>query len=495
MAGFLTNLGLAAGRSILYGQEFQERQAELDLRKQQVEMGKLALGNAQRQQQTQAEVGSFLQSEMQKDAANFTDPALAAGEYQKAAGIALSNGDFVSANTMTELAKGKAVEARDEAVAQQKQLQLKKEDLSNTAADYQSNPTAEGGQDLVRKAIAAGLNPATIPPNLQSPAGRKWVNDQQMASMSGKERMNFLEKVSKDQEDRAEKRREFNIRQQDLQENRRINAQLREAMIADRREARASRADRAPVTKEISGSTYQYDPSQTIKGDRDTPDPAWVKLGEKVSAQQRNITTSLAGSAAEAARNIRQITKFPLGTTTGPFANLSDHRALDAVAKAGTNAFTPETTQMFQTAGAGLALQVGRVETLGGGRGVNETQVKQLERQLTPAAGDQPLEQLYKVATGAELLSTRMRNQPPPSNPTLRAEWDKTLAELDAYPKTDAILAAAQNPTQRNKLLSMDKSYAGLLQDIHKNSEKAPAAAPPLPAGGGLPSGWSVQEH
>jgi hypothetical protein len=332
--------------------------------------------------------------------------------------------------------------------------------------------------------VDAGIPPSQIP-TPGTPEFGKWVNQQQLASKTASQRADFVQKAYEMDSNRREKQAEHAdnvaLRQQGMQQT----AMLREAMIGISQSNLGLRAQEIGIRQE------------ELKIKQDT-----AASGGKQGVQQQRDTAAIAGAAAEGARNLRNITSFNLGTAGSPFQNLSDHSLLDAVARGGTNAFTPETVQMFQTAGAGLATQVGRVETLGGGRGVNQSQINQLEKQLTPVAGDHPVTQLYKVATGAELLLTRMENTPPPRDPTMKAQWDKTMHELSTYPKPEELLKVSKGEVKKS-LLNLDKSYAENLNRVRADVAAHPAETP-LPggadAGAGInvppiPAGWSVKAH
>ena len=477
MAGFLQGLGQAYGRNLIVGQEMAEKQSLIDQRNTSIAEQKQQMAMLARQQKTQEDVGQFVSSEMQRDANTINDPVATSKMYEKAAGIALRDGDFKSADTMNQLAQSKLKEAKEAAVYQAQQLQVKKEDLANAADTLTANPTQENYQDLVKKAAAAGVNPTTIP-TPGTPEFATWINQQKMASMTAKEKAEFTQKA-KDQDERREQARLNHEDNVDLRRSQMAQTgMLREAMIG------VARANLGIREEEVGIRAREL----KLKEDA-------AASGGKQGVQQQRDTAAIAGAAAEGARNLRQISNFQIGTVGSPFQNLSDHGLLDAVAKAGTNALTPETFQMFQTAGAGLAQQVGRVETLGGGRGVNQTQINQLEKQLTPVAGDHPLTQLYKVSTGAELLLTRMENTPPPRDPSLKAAWDKTIADLQKYPKPEDVLAKAQGKTKKD-IINLEGSYSDNLAKIHANAENAvvPSAAPAGASVPGLPQGWSVKE-
>ncbi len=472
--GFVQGLGIAYGRNLMVGQDMAEKQSLIDERNTQTAQARAQMAMLAKQQETQKEVGDYVNSEVQKDASTITDPQKSAQLFTSAAGIALRSGDFTSAGKLGDLAKQKLQEAKEAAAYTAQQQQVKKEDLANTASDFAANPTAEGLQNLITKAVAAGVNPTTIPRDPKSPQFAAWVNQQQLASKSASEKADYQEKIREFSDRQQEKKDEFQARMDDRREGRAQSAILREAMIGIQQSNLAIRQQELDLRKETAAN------------------------GGKQGVQQQRDTAAIAGAAAEGARNLRQITNFQIGTTGSPFTGLTDHNIIDALAKTSTNAVTPETMQMFQTAGAGLAQQVGRVETLGGGRGVNQTQINQLEKQLTPVPGDHPLTQLYKVATGAELLLTRMENTPPPRDAKMAEKWQQTMDELGKYPKPEQILAKAQGKTKSN-ILDLEGSYSDNLARIHATQD-AIATSPvssAAPAGAsvpGLPAGWSVKE-
>lgn len=470
MAGFLTNLGLAAGRNILYGQEFQERQAELDLRKQQVEMGKLALGNAQRQQQTQAEVGGFLQSEMQKDAANFTDPANAAKEYNKASGIAFSEGDFVTGNAMLDLAKGKTVEAKNALIEQQKQLQMKKEDLSSTAGAYADNPTPENAQQLVQKAIAAGVNPTTIPPNLQSPAGRKWVNEQTMSSMSGKERIQFLEKAA-----------EFKANQARMEQAHRDS-------VAERDATRRQTAIYQNGMLQLKAAELE------AKKERQGAD----------STQERGRTDATIAAASAVVRDLRNVALLPEGQTSGLLSHLGNKNdLLNAVSDVGLKQITPGEAQAYDAAMAGIGLGLARMETAKGGRGANQSVINEFQRIAASPAGTPNIVTLYKLANVADMAKNQLRVTRKSTDPNVQSAREEDEAFLKSVPTTAEVIAVARKHGWQHLLTQGGDMQAAMDKITNTGGVGLPGQGggggqvnlPPLPAGGGLPPGVTVEIH
>ena len=476
LGGGFTSAVAAAGNAILSGKELQQRDDEIQLQKQQMAMGQLALANAQRQQQTQATVGAFLSSEAQKDASSFTDPAKSAQLYEKAAVLALQGGDFVSANEMGELAKGKMQEAKEQLVVAAQQKHQKQEDLAATADDYSTNPTPEGAKDLMRKAIDAGVNPTSIPmPG--TPQWGTWVNSQKQAAMDSKSRAELAERANEFTQRQQQQKEEFQIRQADLQAQRQQNAMLKEAMVGIAR-------DRLDVEKQRAAAPH------------------------KETAQQINTMQGVIGSAAEAARGLRVVGAMASDQTSGPFQGLNNGTILDSVAKTGGNILTTENQQIYHTATAGLGLEVARTLTLGGGRSANQATIKELQDVITAHPGDTNGTALFKYANAVDIVRNRLESLPTPSDAEMAGKREDLLKQLAKVPTPEQVLSVIKDPKQRTKMISAQSDMSDLSARIVQESGSGAATglpgspdagagttAPPIPAGGGIPSGWSVKEH
>lgn len=516
--GFLTNLGLAAGRNILYGQEFQERQADLDLKKQQLQMGQIAMQRAQQQQQSQQAIGQFLATESQKDASNINDPIATSKMYEKAAGLALQSGDFASANTMEELARGKMAEAKEQATLVQQQQQVKKEALADAAQSYTASPSPEAAKDLMRKAVDAGVNPSSIPmPG--TPQWGAWVNQQGLASKTAAQRADFVQKAYEMDQNRQEKIREHNDQVQLRQAQMAQTGMLREAMIGIQRanlqlrateiaERHADRAERAPTVKEFANGQYQYDPSGKMPGDRDLPDQGWVKISDpKLTAQQRTGVSRGSYAASEVARSLGVALKFDPGTTTGPFAHLGAHTPLEALVKVGANKLTPAQYQAMQVNAAGLGNQIASLESALGGRMAAGTQQQHLQDMAIPQPGDSGYTAAYKIANAKELTITALKHLP--GNFANSKEGKAQIAQLEAevpFSTTQIIDMMRKDPTTAKS----DAAIRQLMNDTAKVKENIREGAANVGGGVGLPgfsdtgsgvsappipAGWSVKAH
>lgn len=462
--GFLTNLGLAAGRNILYGQEFQEKQAELDLRKQQVAMGQMAMQQAQRQQQTQQAVGSFLASEAAKDQSNVTDPVKAAQDYQKAAAIALQNGDFTSANTMGELAKGKLNEAKEQSAVLAQQQQKKKEDLAETAEGYAANPTPEAARSLMQKAVDAGVPPSQIPmPG--TPQWGSWVNQQTLASKTAAQQADFKQKAYEMDANRQEKQREFKERELDRQAQRQQTALLRESAAEDRKMRLDMERERLDMAKEKAAA------------------------GPKQSANQIAANNAIVASASEGLRGLKNIGAMSSDATAGPFAGLHDGTILDTIAKTGSQILTPTDMQIYHVAAAGMGLEVARTLTLGGGRGANQSLINEMQSIVEVKPGESKATALFKFSNAADIIRNRLSTLPDTPDPKVAAQRKELEADLDKIPTPQQVLASVKTQKERDHLLGIQGSMADLAGQVAGSTQLPGGAdagagsnAPPIPA-------------
>lgn len=494
--GFLQGLGLQYGRNLMYGQEFEKEKAQTDLLKSQALIEGTRAKQMQQQISTQKDLADFISSQEKLDGAEAQQPLNQARMFAKASGLALQHGDMASAKEMMDMSREASQDAQAQVTAAAKQKAQKQDDLGTAAQSYSSNPTPEGAKEVVQKAIAAGVNPSTIPlPN--TPQWGAWINSQQLAGMNAKERADFTQKTAdiKARRDQQwqEHRDNVNLREATIQQT----GAYREAMIGLRRDEIAARQDKAPKTIDVAGATYEFDPQTQVKGDRLASDPRYVKLGQKITATQENNTVALGGAAAEAARNIRQMADFHVGTANSPFQHLGDKTFTDALSKTATNRLTPEQVQMFQTSSAGLGLELSRVATIGAGRGANQAVINEMQKLTTPSAGDTNLTMAYKISTAAQIALTRMEATPAPSSDSASKKWNETMDYLRSLPTPDQIQKVA-GTKQGYALSQIDQTYAKTMQQLDQLSTPGLPGSPDTGAGTSappLPAGWSVKEH
>lgn len=494
--GFLQGLGLQYGRNLLYGQQYEKEKAQTDYMKSEALIEGTRAQQMQQQIKTQKDLADFISSQEKLDGAEAGQPLNQARMYAKASDLALQHGDMASAKEMMDMSRQASQDAQAQVTAAAKEKAQKQDDLGTAAQSYAANPTPEGAKEIVQKALAAGVNPSTIPlPN--TPQWGAWVNSQQLAGMNAKERADFAQKTADIKARRdiqwQEHRDNMALREATIQQT----AAYRDAVIGLKREEIASRADKAPKTIDVAGATYEFDPQSQVKGDRLASDPRYVKLGQKITATQENNTVALGGAAAEAARNIKQMADFHVGTANSPFQHLGDKTFTDALARTATNRLTPEQTQMFQTSSAGLGLELSRVATIGAGRGANQAVINEMQKLTTPSAGDTNLTMAYKISTAAQIVLTRMEATPAPSDESAAKKWNETIDYLRSLPTPNQIQKVA-GTRQGQALAQIDQTYAKTMEAIGQGAVPGLPGSPDSGAGTNappLPAGWSVKEH
>jgi len=468
LGGTLGSIVAGAGNAIIAGKELQEQDENIQLKKQQIAMGALALQNAQRQQQTQQVVGQFLSSEAAKDQSNVTDPVKAAGMYEKGAAMALQNGDFASADEMGELAKGKLAEAKQQMAVQQQEQQQKKESLASAADDYAANPTPEGYKDLARKAIDAGANPTQIPmPG--TPQFASWLNQQQLASKTAAQRADFTQKAYEMDANRREKQQEHQDNVALRQANMQQTAMLREAMLADRQQALQMERERLDLDKQkfaAGGAT-----------------------GQRQSKQEADRVNAVVGNAAEAVRNLDVLSEMKIGTSNTPFANLHDESFLDAVAKAGTNILTPANTQMLASAQGGLVAELTNINVIGPGtRGPTQARIEEMHKALDFQPGSPPIVNLFRFANAADIARVRLKNVPDELlSPSALESKKEQMEILSKIPTPKQVYKAAQNSPYAAQINTTEASIADVSHELLNMTKPAGAkteGTPGLPGSG-----------
>ncbi len=499
IGGFLGNLGLAAGNNIIEGQQLDAQRASTELKQQQVQMNKMSMLAQQKQQQNQQQIGAYIASEAQKDSSIVTDPQKMAATYEKAAGMALQTGDFAGAEEMSKLASGKLQESKDAAVVAQQQQQVKKESLASAADDYAANPSPEASKALVQKAVDAGVSPLSIPAP-GTPAFKAWSTQQQLASKTASQRADFVQKAYEADTNRRERQQEHQDSLAERDATRRQTAAYQAGLLDLRRSEAADRQGRAPTTKDVAGSTYEWDPTGQKKGDRNLPDTGWVKIGGvKLTSTQNAQNNAIVASASEGMRGLRIIGAMDNDTTAGPFAGLHDGTILDAIAKTGTNAVTPADMQIYHTATAGMGLEIARTMTLGGGRGANQATINEMQNIVEGHSGDTQATLLFKYANAADIIRNRLSTLPDTDDPKVKAQRTQLEKDLAKIPEPTDILKSVKDPKQREHLLGIQGNMATTAQQMASEaaqpatgiSTNTPSPSP----GGGLPTGWSVQEH
>lgn len=459
MPSFLQNLGVQAGLNINAQRDADNEQATIDLKQQQVAQMKMSTMAAQQKMQAQKDIGAFITAEQQKDKSTIDDPQKSAQVYSKASSIALQAGDFEGAAQMSSLAQGKLKEAKDNEALVTEKVALRKEALAATASDYIENPSASNSSRLVQDAVNAGQNPVDIP-KPGTDAFKGWAENQRTQSMTAKERVEQTNKLAEQKQKREDSLQLHKDQEEDKRAVRAQTAAYQAGIMELRRSTAAEKADRAPQIQEFEGKKYQWDPNQRVKGNRDRPDAGWVQVAKPtVSKLQDQNTNAIVGSAAEATRGLRIIGNMAPDATSGAFMGLKSGTIPDALSKVGANRITPQSSQLYQTASAGLGLELGRVLTLGGGRGVNQAQIHELQEMTSVKPGDTEFEGMFKFANAADMVRNRLATLPDSGDEKVLKHQKETEAWLAKIPTPEEVLEVARKSGQDKNIL---KKYGNL---------------------------------
>lgn len=501
--GFLQGLGVAAGNNMIYGQEQAEKQAITEERQQRVAMQKMQMNAMQQHDKTSKDVGDFIKSQEQADASIVQDPIKLGQLYETAAAKFASSNDFEGAKTMEGLAKGKRADAAAAATElAQKKLQLN-DDLAGKAFAYSDAPTPETASALAQAAVAAGVNPLTIPK--PGPQFDAWAKAKTTASMSNVEKVKAAEKITADAKKAEFEKTKFIAEEKDKAATRSETARYHsgELALSSQRvaleRARTSAETKRAQVQEIGDALYERDTSGKIPGDRPLDDKNWVKIGEKLSSQQKQGVSRIAFSGSEITRSLDKVMKMDPGAASSPFEALGKHTLLEALTTVGTRSLTPAQSKMLSVTAAGLGNQIAGMESALGGRMAAGAQQQHLQDMTIPAQGDDGYTALYKLANTKEIAITAIENAP--GHYARTAEGIAKIKALnEAVPfTTDKIIEMTRKDPEAKKSASTIRRMATAMDDAHKQiAERAsvggdvsatPAGAPALPAG------WSVKEH
>jgi hypothetical protein len=334
---------------------------------------------------------------------------------------------------------------------------------------------------MVQAAVNSGEDPSAIPAP-GTPQFGTWANRMIRKGMTSKESADYLEKVSENTQRSRERQEEFAQREADRHEQMRQTALLRESAAEDRRMRREMERERLDLEKQ-----RLTQPKTSIQAQRDD--------------------RAIIASGREAMRGLHVIGAMDNDQTAGPFEGLHNGTILESLSKTGTNTLTPEDMQIYQTATAGLGLEISRAMTLGGGRGANQATINEMQNIVTAHPGDTKATVIFKYANAVDIVRNRLESMSEPSDPTQAKLRQDTLNDLNKIPTPLQVLKTIKDPKQRAALMATQASMADTSAKMERESTAgntglpgtpdagAGTSLPPLPKGGGLPAGWSVTEH
>jgi len=279
LGGFLQGVGLQMGYNDIYGTKLNLEHADLKLKQQQVQMNSLAM-----QQQKQIMTGrEALMKEEQTQAAlnkgKVVSPMQAASQYDQLAQLALGHGDFQSATAFQNESKTLRETAKDTALMVAKQKQSTEEDAAKAAIALKQNPTEAGYHAWVANMAKAGQDVSKYPATLQQFA----QNPGAMAALGA---ASTLGESSKDILASKEKQREFQLKQQQVQEEqaqRRQDRLTQQQLVASMHEQTHNEQVQARLDREQAAQQAHLDRQEKMKQ---------AESGKHFDERQKLVTTA-----------------------------------------------------------------------------------------------------------------------------------------------------------------------------------------------------------
>ena len=200
IGGFLQGLGQQAGYNINYQQQYADTQANIDLKQQQVALGKLDV--VEKQQQVESRKSSL---DLFKGAmSEAKGPKEQAAALQKVMMQAMSMNDIStmnSAGAMLKVVQGEEDRTTNEALVA---AEARHEATSMTASEYIATKSPEAAQALIQDYKAAGGDVTKLPP-----PGEKfdaWAETQQLQGKEGMNRAKFAQELQRKKSDEVDKK-------------------------------------------------------------------------------------------------------------------------------------------------------------------------------------------------------------------------------------------------------------------------------------------------
>lgn len=234
LGNFLRSGMQAYGRNVIWNQEQEERQLNMDAKRQQFEAKEAELATQQERMAAHKRIGQQISAAQQADASTVLDPQKQAAAWQKAATEYTLAGDLEAAGRASNIAGDFTTQSRQATLDLAKQKQMQHEAVGNSALDYLSNPTPESATAVAKAAMAAGENPLDIPlPG--DPKFTAWVKVKRQAGMDNAQRNQFLASET----EKEARREEAKQRHEDLMRSKDEDRKLRAAIQAGTAEYRA----------------------------------------------------------------------------------------------------------------------------------------------------------------------------------------------------------------------------------------------------------------
>lgn len=326
---FFQQVGQNAGNAFLLQQKTDEQNAEIALKQQQVQTNKMSMLAQERKLKTQQTVQDFISANQAEDKATVDNPLNAGATYSKAADLALRGGDFTGAKELMGLATEKVQLAKGARAEVEAKIQTSKDNLSTTADSFLRAPTIEGADAVAKAAIAAGVNPVTIPaPN--TPDFAAWAKAQTAAALSGKDRFQAVEKAREFDQAAADRKEAQAARLEEQRQARADRAAAREESLALRREMAAGARETREARREARADSTSFKETEALSKTAQKIAEPYLKDRQITSTVKDLLLTD--NSASD--QQIRQVLPALIGGLKGRATNpyYKDNKSFGSIA-------------------------------------------------------------------------------------------------------------------------------------------------------------------
>jgi hypothetical protein len=310
ISGFLQGLGQQAGYIIDHKQQYDAKQQQLELGKQQLQMNAFNMQLQQQQLATKAEIGQDLSAQFKADASAAGDLDKTTAIYQKEFSKLMTEGKLEDASRMMQMANQTEAASRQkkaDVLEQHKQLQ---EATATAALTYAANPTPETAAAL-EKAYAASGGDVNLIPKPGTPGYSAWATGQVTSSMTAAQQATFLQKEKDLKAARDEKAAEAAAR---LDEKRAQDA----AMNAYRQMGMQLRASELEARKEAHRDAVAARTDATSFRETEVLNTKLQAVAKPILADRENLDTVRSLLAQDDPRSDQQIRQILGGIFKGP---------------------------------------------------------------------------------------------------------------------------------------------------------------------------------
>ena len=495
--GFFAQAVTDAGAAISGYNKQRMTDQELQINQQQIESNKMAMLAQAQTADAKKQISTYLATQVKSDSSTLQNPVKTAEMYGKAATIAGANGEFDLMEHLAGLQKKSLDEYKEVVVTKAKEKAEAKSELADAAYEYtqgdMTNPLAM--QHLAEKAMAAGVDPTTIPSIMKPVEVAAWAKSMSIESKEAIAREKFIDDANKKKTDAEYQRKEYELKVKTQQDNeqdkalRRGDQALHWAELKEGKESRKASATPKFVVEDDTKWEYAPDPKAfpgvERKGPPGTPGADYVKFGAAPlgTVTEGRITRTLQ-SGTEIARNLQKMNHFT-DTSLSPFQGQAGDTLIGSLIRTGTKSAAPDLVNAYGATVGAIGNEYGNMFAAFGGRTAGDKAQAEFMHIVARESGDSAIVGAYKLANGAEMYRAYLKALPhAKTNPQVQEQ----LSMVADIPPSDAILAQMQDASDRKKAKKLQGAVSSHVRGTQETIEKGRTESAP-----GVPPGATIE--